>query len=207
MEILKSNHYIVNTDIEMVSQLFSYLEEVGITKLEDLEKQLLKLKVNSFNDLLNYTSGPDCEDELAIIVEEVIDRLRLSEPKRETIFTSSREVGHYLADKLAGHKQEEFWTLYLDNSSHIVAEKKISQGTLDKAIAHPRDVFRWAVVFNCAGMIVAHNHPSGKLLPSNSDFKMTRQLKEAAKMMKIDLLDHFIVGKGQYLSMKEHELF
>lgn len=207
MEIAKLNHYLVNTDQEVLEELFRLLEENGIQSLSDLSQKLKQLNITSFNELLTYASGPDCDEQLAVAIEVVMDRLRFSEASRDAIFTSSKEVGTYLADKLIGRKQEEFWALYLDNSNHIIAEKKLFQGTLDRSVAHPREIFRWAVIYGCSGIFVVHNHPSGKLLPSSSDFKLTSELKEAAKLMKIDFLDHFIVGKGHYLSMKENELF
>ncbi|GAA3628510.1 DNA repair protein RadC [Lactobacillus hamsteri] len=207
MKFYKSHHYEVHTDMELLIQLFDQLEDNGVHQFFELKNKLRELKINSFEDLLTYASGPNSVDEMAITIEELVDRIRLSESKRDAILTSSKEVGSYLSDKLIGRKQEEFWALYLDNGNKIIAEKKISQGTLDRSIAHPRDIFRWAVVYNCSAIIVAHNHPSGKLIPSHSDFKMTKQLQEAANMMKIDFLDHFIVGKGHYLSMKENELF
>ena len=125
----------------------------------------------------------------------------------DEILTSSNEVGRYLANKMFGLKQEEFWAFYFDNGNRIIAEKRISVGTLDRSMAHPRDIFRWAVVFNSSAIIVAHNHPSGRLTPSSGDIRMTENLKQAAKLMKIDLLDHFVIGKGQYLSMRETEMF
>ena len=109
-------------------------------------------------------------------------------------------------DKLVGHKQEELWALYIDNASHIIAEKKLFQGTLNRSVAHPREIFRWAVIYGCSGIFIAHNHPSGKLMPSSSDFELTEDLCQVAKMMKIDFLDHFIVGQGHYLSMREEKL-
>lgn len=207
MKIAKDNHYLVNTDQEVLLHLFKKLEEYGVITLSNLIQKMQKLDITSFNELLTYASGPDCDSELAIVIEEVIERLRLANVNRDAIFTSSKEVGTYLADKLAGRKQEEFWALYLDNSNRIIAEKKLFQGTLDRSVAHPREIFRWAVIYGCSGIFVVHNHPSGKLLPSNSDFKLTRELKQASDLMKIDFLDHFIVGKGHYLSMKENELF
>lgn len=207
MKIARLNHYLVNTDQEVLEELFKLLEESGIQSLSELLAKLKQLNITSFNELLTYTSGPDCDRQLAIAIEEVMERLRFSEASRDAVFTSSKEVGTYLADKLIGRKQEEFWALYLDNGNHIIAEKKLFQGTLDRSVAHPREIFRWAVIYGCSGIFVAHNHPSGKLLPSNSDFKLTRELKDAADLMKIDFLDHFIVGKGHYLSMKENELF
>lgn len=201
------DHYLISTDSELISQLFHYLEEVGVKNFVELEKRLATLKLKTFTDLANYASGPDCEFELAVLIEEILDRLRMTEPKRQTTFTSSKEVGNYLATKLAGHKQEEFWCYYLDNANNIVAQKQIAKGTVNRALVHPRDVFAWAVVYNCASLIVVHNHPSGNLLPSENDLRLTKGLEEAGNLMQIDLLDHFIVGKGQYLSMKENKMF
>ncbi len=207
MKIISTKPFLLRTDMELLLELLNHFEQQGIVTAHSLANYLKSLQIDSFTDLLNYTTGANCDEKLAIMVEELFDRLRLAEPRREMVLTSSKEVGTYLADKLAGHKQEEFWALYLDNGNHIIGEKLISQGTLNRSIAHPRDVFRWAVLMPCAGIIVAHNHPSGRLIPSQSDFKMTRDLQSAAEMMKIDLLDHFIVGKGCYLSMKEHDFF
>lgn len=207
MKISKDNYYILNTDQELLVHLIQELKAAGLKNLTDLEDKIKELKIYSFEDLLKYTSGPDCHIKIAIAIEEMFDRIRLASPKRKTILTSSQEVGNYLANKLAGHKQEEFWALYIDNSNHIVGEKLISKGTLNRALVHPRDVFRWAILFNTTGIIVAHNHPSERLVPSNNDFNLTKDLQKASKMMKIDLLDHFIVGKGSYFSMRENEMF
>ena len=154
--------------------------------MQDLNVFLKNAGLNSFNDLLKFITSSECSDELAITAEAVLDRLRCASPKRKTILTSSIEVGTYLADKLIGHKQEELWALYIDNSNHIIAEKKLFQGTLNRSIAHPREIFRWAVIYGCSGIFIAHNHPSGKLTPSASDLELTESLRQAAKMMKID---------------------
>ncbi|WEV37784.1 JAB domain-containing protein [Lactobacillus sp. ESL0677] len=207
MEIIKSNHYLVNTDIELLGNLFNQLRAHGISDLTKVEAKLAQLQIASFNDLVKHFSGPNCDSQLAVVGEELIDRLRTAVPDREAVLTSSNEVGTYLADKLAGHKQEELWAIYIDNSNHIIAEKCLFKGTIDKSVAHPREIFRWALIYACAGIFVVHNHPSGHLTPSQSDLKLTRMLKGAADMLQIDFLDHFIVGKNQFLSMREHELF
>ena len=143
----KPNHYFVKTDLELLTQLFEQLENKGIHTLQDLNVFLKNTGLNSFNDLLKFITSSECSDELAITAEAVLDRLRCASPKRKTILTSSIEVGTYLADKLIGHKQEELWALYIDNSNHIIAEKKLFQGTLNRSIAHPREIFRWAVIY------------------------------------------------------------
>lgn len=207
MKYIKSNHYLVNTDVELLNALFNQLKEKGITEFDDLTERLNQLKINSFNDLLKYFSGYQCEDSLALVSENIMERLRLAVYDREAVLTSSNEVGMYLTDKLAGRKHEELWAIYIDNSNHIIAEKCLFQGTIDKSIAHPREIFHWAVLYSCAGFFVVHNHPSGNLLPSKSDVELTKVLYSSANIMRIDFLDHFIVGKGRYLSMREHQLF
>lgn len=202
-----SNHCFVNTDLELLTHLFEQFKDQGITDFKQLILFLRKHELTSFDELVQYITGPDCPDEVAIAAEEVFDRLRMASPKRKAVLTSSVEVGNYLADKLVGHKQEELWALYIDNGSHVIAEKKLFQGTLNRSVAHPREIFRWAVIYGCSGIFIAHNHPSGKLMPSSNDFELTEDLNEVAKMMKIDFLDHFIVGQGHYLSMREEKLF
>ncbi|KRL81880.1 DNA repair protein RadC [Lactobacillus ultunensis DSM 16047] len=187
--------------------MFEQFKDQGITDFKQLILFLRKHELTSFDELVQYITGPDCPDEVAIAAEEVFDRLRMASPKRKAVLTSSVEVGNYLADKLVGHKQEELWALYIDNGSHVIAEKKLFQGTLNRSVAHPREIFRWAVIYGCSGIFIAHNHPSGKLMPSSNDFELTEDLNEVAKMMKIDFLDHFIVGQGHYLSMREEKLF
>ncbi|WP_308555591.1 JAB domain-containing protein [uncultured Lactobacillus sp.] len=206
MKRRNSSHCFVKTDLELLMQLFEQLEDKEITDFKELGNFFAKNQLTNFDDLIRFITGPDCIDEIAITAEEVLDRLRLASPKRKAVLTSSVEVGNYLADKLVGHKQEELWVLYIDNASHIIAEKKLFQGTLNKSVAHPREIFRWAVIYGCSGIFIAHNHPSGKLMPSSSDFELTENLCQVAKMMKIDFLDHFIVGQGHYLSMREEKL-
>ncbi|RMC46290.1 MULTISPECIES: RadC family protein [unclassified Lactobacillus] len=207
MEIIKSKHYLINTDFEIMNSLFDQLTEQGITRFEELSSKLKQLHINNFNELLKFISNDECDQNISIICENLLERLRFAVPDREAVLTSSNEVGMYLTDKLAGHKQEQLWAIYIDNSNHIVAEKCLFIGTLDKSVAHPREIFRWAVIYACAGFIVVHNHPSGNLLPSRSDIELTKSLHSCAEMMHIDFLDHFIVGKGQYFSMQEHQLF
>ncbi|KJY61295.1 MULTISPECIES: JAB domain-containing protein [Lactobacillus] len=207
MKFIKSRHYLIDTDIVILTKLFDQLKKVGITDYDQLIKRLNQLNIVSFDDLLEYLSDFKCDDKVAVMGEMVLERLRMAVYDRDAVLTSSNEVGMYLTDKLANRKQEELWAIYIDNSNHIIAEKCLFRGTLDKSVAHPREIFRWALIYACAGVFVVHNHPSGKLVPSKSDLELTKLLHSASDMLHIDFLDHFIVGKGHYLSMREHQLF
>lgn len=198
------NYYYIENDLDLLKLLVSQLH---LTSWDDLEKRLQKDKITSFKDLLDYASGPACPPDLALTIEVMLDRLRATDHRRSCDWSSSSKIGNYLAEKLQGQKQEQFWVLYFDKQQNLLGEKMLFQGTIDRSWVHPREIFRWAVVYGCASMIVAHNHPSGYLTPSQNDLELTRGLKEASKIMKIAFLDHFIVGGGDYLSLRERELF
>ena len=83
----------------------------------------------------------------------------------------------------------------------------VSMGTLDGSYAHPREVFKAALKATCcAGVIVGHNHPSGDPTPSPEDVIVTRKIVEAGKLMDVDVLDHLIIGRGRFVSLKERGL-
>lgn len=198
------NYHYVNSDRELLNLLF---KQLNINNFSDLLDLMKKHNIDNFKDLLDFASGPDCSGDLALTVEVLIDRIRRTDPRRSKNWNTSSKIGSYIAEKLIGKKQEQFWVFYFDQQQNLIAEKMLFQGTLNKSWVHPREIFRWAVIYGCANIIVAHNHPSGSLIPSKNDLEMTQGLKEASQLMKIGLLDHFIVGNGEYLSMREQQMF
>jgi DNA repair protein RadC len=110
---------------------------------------------------------------------------------------------HEELKEYSNKKQEYFIAITLDGASHIIEKRIISIGTLNQSLVHPREVFADAVSDRAAGIIIAHNHPSGQLEASHEDKMVTRRLKEAGKLMGIELLDHLIVTKSGYLSFRE----
>ncbi len=103
-------------------------------------------------------------------------------------------------------KQEHFLTLTLDGASHVIEKRVVFIGTLNQSLVHPREVFADAVTDRAAGIIIAHNHPSGQLHPSDADRNITRRLKEAGDLMGIELLDHLIISKEGYFSFRDEGL-
>ncbi|GEA74522.1 DNA repair protein RadC [Lactobacillus delbrueckii subsp. delbrueckii] len=198
------NYYYVESDRDLLKLLF---DQLPCQSLEDLLQLLDQKHIASFKDILDYASGPDCPNDLALTIEVAMDRLRRTDMRRSSDWASSSKIGNYLANKLLGQKQEQFWVLYFDQQQNLLGEKMLFQGTLDRSWVHPREIFRWAVVYGCASIVVAHNHPSGALTPSDNDLELTKGLKKASKIMKITFLDHFVIGGGEYLSLRERELF
>ena len=91
----------------------------------------------------------------------------------------------------------------LDGASKVIEKRVIHIGTLNQSLVHPREVFRPAILDNAAGIIIAHNHPSGTLEASRADLQITQRLKEVSKLVGIELLDHVIVSKEGYCSFSD----
>ncbi len=111
-----------------------------------------------------------------------------------TVNTAAKAV-EYLQSAFAVHPmQETFWVILLDRKNHALGRVLITLGTVSNTLVHPREVFKPAFLASASAVIVAHNHPSGDPTPSAADMQVTRQLREAAKILDIILLDHVVVG-------------
>ena len=102
--------------------------------------------------------------------------------------------------------QEHFLTITLDGASHIINTRTVFIGTLNQSLVHPREVFADAIADRAAGIIIAHNHPSGTLEASRADISITQRLKEVSKLVGIELLDHVILSKHGYYSFSDEGL-
>ena len=91
---------------------------------------------------------------------------------------------------------EQFQVLLLNTRKRLIRAEKISDGTLDTVLVHPREVFRSAIAANAASLVLVHNHPSGDPTPSDADIKVTRDLIRAGQLLKIEVLDHVIIGRA-----------
>lgn len=122
---------------------------------------------------------------------------------RKTSIKSSKAAYEYLAGKLAHLTQEHFYLLCLDTKNHILHERTVFVGSLNATVVHPRELFREAIKYSAASIIVGHNHPSGDPTPSKEDIEVTKRLREVGRLVGIELLDHLVIGQGCYTSLKE----
>ena len=125
--------------------------------------------------------------------------------KQNIKITSADDVYRELQE-YSRKKQEYFLCITLDGASHIIQKRIISIGTLNQSLVHPREVFADAIADRAAGIIIAHNHPSGQLIPSIEDKRVTKRLKEVGTIMGIELLDHVILSREGYFSFREEGL-
>ena len=124
------------------------------------------------------------------------------EPGKMPTIRGPEDVYIYLED-MRKLKKEQFRGLYLNARNKVIHDEVISIGTLTANLVHPREVFQPAIEYLACGVIIAHNHPSGDPEPSEDDLEITRKLATVGKTMDIELLDHIIIGKNKYVSLKE----
>ena len=120
--------------------------------------------------------------------------------------TAPEATRTFLVAQLRDRPYEVFCCLYLDNRHRLIAFEELFRGTIDRAGVHPREVLRQTLLHNAAAVILAHNHPSGVLEPSQADELITRRLREALALVDVRVLDHFIIGDGHCYSFSEHGL-
>jgi DNA repair protein RadC len=123
----------------------------------------------------------------------------------KTLFNSSTLVADYLQKSIGISDKEHFVMLYLDSRLGLIKED-ISIGIVNNTLVHPRELFRKAIMANAVNIIIGHNHPSGDPEPSPEDIGITRRLVDASRIIGIDLIDHIIVTKNNFVSLKERGL-
>ena len=134
--------------------------------------------------------------------------------KRASLFGSSdrptintpQDAANLVMSDLRYLKKETLKSILVDTKARVIAVKTVSIGDLTSSIVHPREVFKDAVLASAASIIVAHNHPSGDPTPSADDVSITKRLISAGEILGIELLDHLVVGDGNFVSLKERGL-
>ena len=125
---------------------------------------------------------------------------------RGKVFNNGKHFYEHFHLRLRDYKKEVFYVTLHDQKNALIAEEKVSEGSLTETLVHPREVFSLAVAKRAASIAIIHNHPSGDPEPSNADKTITKRLDSAATLMGIRLLDHVIIGDGRYTSFVEKGL-
>ena len=137
---------------------------------------------------------------------ELGSRFAAEKLHRRAGISSPADVCQFLSLKLRDRDREVFAVLFLDARHQVICYEEMFLGTLNGAPVHPREVVKRALAHNAGALIIAHNHPSGIAEPSHSDQRITRRLVDALKLVDITLLDHIVIGDGEYVSMSDRGL-
>jgi len=139
-------------------------------------------------------------------VLELARRALNEELQTGATLSSPQTVRQYLQLMLGGKQYESFAVLFLDVRNRLIASEELFRGTLTHTSVYPREVVKVALRHNAAGVILAHNHPSGNSEPSPADKTLTQALKQALMLVDVRVLDHFIVAAKEVYSFAEHGL-
>jgi DNA repair protein RadC len=126
-------------------------------------------------------------------------------PKARPRFRNAQDLASFLLPQFGAHPVERFGVMLLDTRHRLLATRLVSIGTLDASVAHPREIFREALLGAAAAVAVFHNHPSGDPRPSEDDVALTTRLRQAGRVMGIDVIDHVILADTLYCSLRESE--
>ncbi|MEG3110572.1 MULTISPECIES: DNA repair protein RadC [unclassified Pantoea] len=136
-------------------------------------------------------------------IAELAKRFFASQLARENAMENPQITRHYLQSLLAHQEREIFMALFLDNQHRVLLAQKMFSGSINSVEVHPREIVREALKVNAAALILAHNHPSGMSEPSKADREITHKVSEACGLLNIRLLDHLVIGHGEYVSFAE----
>ena len=177
-------------------------------------KQIAKEAIKQFKTLRGVLNADTSElteikgigptNASVIVLYKAISERYLRETiSSKTLLNSSSLVGEYLKEKIGNKKEEHFTIMYFDTRNKLINEK-VSIGTLNASLVHPREVFKRAIKDNAAQIILSHNHPSGDPKPSKEDILTSNRLIKAGKLIGISIIDHIIVTSDKYFSLKEN---
>ena len=121
-------------------------------------------------------------------------------------YRSSNDAFVHFHERLCDYRKEVFVALLLDSKNRLIREVQISEGSLNASIVHPREVFAPVLRESASAVLFVHNHPSGDPTPSREDIEITERLKQVGELMGVRVLDHIIVGNGEYVSLADRGL-
>ena len=180
----------------------------------ELAKKILQPADNNLHELARFTvrdltriKGIGQAKALTIVAALELGRRRKDlDAKEKERITGSRDAYNLLKSDLMDITHEEFWILLLNRANRVMRKLQVSQGGVSGTVADPKIIFKHALDELASAIILAHNHPSGNLNASQADLDLTKKLKEAGKLLDIQVLDHLIVAGQKYFSFADEGL-
>lgn len=163
--------------------------------------------ITRLNELTNIKGLGQAKAATVLAALEIGRRIASAKPIEKIHLSCPQDVADFLMPRLRYAAKEQFVVILLNNKNKVVGTEVVSEGSLSSSIVHPREVFAPAILHHAAAIMVAHNHPSGDPKPSIEDEEVTRLLLRSGKVLGIPMIDHVIIGDGNYYSFLENEAF
>ncbi len=172
--------------------------------LKDHNHSLSELSKNSVNDLIKYKGVGDAKAINVIATLELGKRRSSESALEKAIISSSKDAFNQLYPFLSDLSTEHFYLLTLNRANKVIKSNCISQGGFSSTVADPKLIFKCALEQNASSIILAHNHPSGTLKPSDEDLSLTRKIADAGDLLDLAVLDHIIIAGESYTSFMDN---
>lgn len=163
--------------------------------------------ITRLNELTNIKGLGQAKAATVLAALEIGRRIASAKPIEKIHLSCPQDVADFLMPRLRYVAKEQFVVILLNNKNKVIGTEVVSEGSLSSSIVHPREVYAPAILHHAAAIMVAHNHPSGDPKPSIEDEEVTRQLLRSGKVLGIPMIDHVIIGDGNYYSFLENEAF
>ena len=174
--------------------------------LSSVDNDLSRVAKLSVHELMKFKGIGSAKAVSVMAALELGRRRRDQDKTQRSRITSSTDAYHHLYPLLSDLDHEQFYVLLLDRANNVLDTLRISQGGVSGTVADAKLIFRSAIERLASGMILAHNHPSGNLQPSQSDIQLTKNLKTSGKLLEISVLDHLIIGDDSFFSFADEGL-
>ena len=174
--------------------------------LQSLGNNLNRLAKLSVNDLIKFKGIGEAKAISIIASLELGRRRRTADVLEKAKIGGSKDAFQILQLKLEDLPHEEFWVMLLNRANKVIDTKLVGRGGVSSTVVDSKVIFSFALESLASGIILAHNHPSGNLKPSNSDIRLTKKIVDAGKIMEVPVLDHIIVGDNDYFSFADEGL-
>lgn len=172
--------------------------------LIDESKDLLGLSLLEYEQLIQIPGIKEAKACELCAIGELSRRMVKEQSFHVNVVDQPQRLIQWLRHEIGALDQEHFLVVFLNTKNHVIGHKILFRGGLDRSIVHPREIFKHALAYSAARIIVVHNHPSGDTQPSANDLHVTEILEEAGVTMGIPLLDHIIISKSGYTSLRSH---
>ena len=196
-------------------ELLEYLLALAIPRIDT--KPIAKALIAEFGDLPGVLAapsgalqrvdgvGPSAAAAIKFVEAAGIRASRVAARER-VVIAGSEPLMAYLHEAHAHLTREEVRVLFLDAKNQLIQDEVIARGTINHATVHTREVLRRAIELGAAGLILVHNHPSGDPNPSAADVALTKEISDAARLVEVAVLDHLIIGRSGYKSLRAEGL-
>ena len=174
-----------------------------ILNLHATQKGLLGLNYLTRKELTSLPGIGNTKATELLAVTELSRRMRERSFLERIRFLDTKSVGEYCLQKCRFLQTEHVFLFLLNSANELLSEVELSEGTVNMALISPREVFLTALKHDATHLILVHNHPSGVPFPSEQDKQVTRRIATLGELLDLKLLDHIIVGKNSYVSLKE----